>query len=94
MCFLLVEVRPGKINSTRIGGVPPFVDDADVTDGTPIGRFVVGLEGTELLVTLLAGNGPREVNGEAGNVPDPEVFSVDPPLKKCKFHFYKIFVFK
>jgi hypothetical protein len=89
MCFLLVEVRRGNINNTRIGGVPPFVDDADVTGGTPIGRFVVGLEGTELLVTPLAGNGPREVGGEAGVivVPDPEVFSVDPPLKKCKFQF-------
>ena len=56
-----------------------------MTGGTPIGRLVVGLEGTELLVTVLAGKGPRVVGGEAGVVvvPVPEVFSVDPPIEKC-----------
>ena len=57
-----------------------------MTGGTPIGRFVVGLEGTELLVTVLVGKGPRVVGGEAGVVvvPVPEVFSVDPPIELLK----------
>ncbi len=72
-----------RIN-TKIGGVPPFDDEVAVTGGTPIGRFVVGLEGTELLVAVvLVGNGPRVVGGVAGVVvvAVPEVFSVDPPMK-------------
>ena len=65
-----------------------------MTGGTPIGRLVVGLEGTELLVTVLAGKGPRVVGGEAGVVvvPVPEVFSVDPPIENVKLMFVKMFM--
>ena len=62
---------------TKIGGVPPF------EAGGPMGRFVVGLDGTEFDVGFgFGGKGPSDVGG-LGFVPDvPPDFSVDPPKAK------------
>ena len=47
--------------------------------GGPIGKFVVGLEGTELLLTGFDGNGPRVVGGDVGTGVVAADFSADPP---------------
>jgi hypothetical protein len=72
-----IEMHFTREDFTRTGGVPPLVA------GGPMGRLVVGLDGTEFEVGFgFGGKGPRDVGG-FGLGPDvPPDFSVDPPKGK------------